>query len=99
MRDRFLGEEVWSSLGLPREVTDYVDNSEVLRQFRGFLFVRIVPILRHRPVGRQVQKAFADMGVLAFADADIDAAMAEDEAAGDELDARMARVKSVAAEA
>jgi hypothetical protein len=46
MRDRFLGEEVWSSLGLPREVTDYVDNSEVLRQFRGFLFVRIVPILR-----------------------------------------------------
>ncbi|HET6685021.1 MAG TPA: hypothetical protein VFH02_00700 [Jiangellaceae bacterium] len=46
-----------------------------------------------------MQKAFADMGVLAFADADIDAAMAEDEAAGDELDARMARVKSVAAEA
>ena len=37
--------------------------------------------------------------VLAFADADIDAAMAEDEAAGDELDARMARVKSVAADA
>jgi hypothetical protein len=34
-----------------------------------------------------------------FADADIDAAMAQDEAAGDELDARMARVKSVAAEA
>jgi hypothetical protein len=46
-----------------------------------------------------VQNAFADMGVLAFADADIDAAMAEDEAAGDELDARMAHVKSVAAEA
>ena len=46
-----------------------------------------------------VQQAFADMGVLAFADADVDAAMAEDEAAGDELDARMAHVKSVAAEA
>jgi hypothetical protein len=37
--------------------------------------------------------------VLAFADADIDAAMAEDDAAGDELDAQMARVKSVAADA
>lgn len=34
-----------------------------------------------------------------LADADIDAAMAEDEAAGDEFDARMAHVKSVAAEA
>jgi P-aminobenzoate N-oxygenase AurF len=100
MRDRFLGEEVWSSLGLPQEVSDYVDNSEVLRQFRGFLFVRIVPILRDIGLwSDKVQKAFAEMGVLAFADADIDAAMAEDEAAGDELDARMARVKSVAAEA
>jgi hypothetical protein len=49
--------------------------------------------------GNKVQQAFADMGVLAFADADIDSAMAEDEAAGDELDARMARVKAVAAEA
>jgi hypothetical protein len=100
MRDRFLGEEVWSTLDLPREVTEYVDNSEVLRQFRGFLFVRIVPILRDIGLwGNKVQQAFADMGVLSFADADIDAAMAEDEAAGDELDARMARVKSVAAEA
>jgi hypothetical protein len=72
----------------------------VLRQFRGFLFVRIVPILRDIGLwGNKVQQAFADMGVLSFADADIDAAMAEDEAAGDELDARMARVKSVAAEA
>jgi hypothetical protein len=100
MRDRFLGDEVWSSLGLPQEVTDYVDNSEVLRQFRGFLFVRIVPILRDIGLwGAKVQRAFADMGVLAFADADIDAAMAEDDAAGDELDALMGRVKSVAAEA
>jgi hypothetical protein len=100
MRDRFLGEEVWSTLGLPREVAEYVDNSEVLRQFRGFLFVRIVPILRDIGLwGNKVQQAFADMGVLTFADADIDAAMAEDEAAGDELDARMARVKSVADEA
>ena len=47
MRDRFLGEEVWENLGLPiDEVTDYVDNSESLRLFRGYLFMRIVPILR-----------------------------------------------------
>ena len=76
----FSATRVWSSLGLPQEVTDvYVDNSEVLRQFRGFLFVRIVPILRDIGLwGDKVQQAFADMGVLTFADADIDAAMAED---------------------
>lgn len=97
MRDRFLGEEVLKTLGLPIEATEYVDNSELLRQFRGFLFMRIVPILKDIGLwGQKVQGAFADMGVLAFADADIDAAMAEDEAAADELDARMAHVKGVA---
>src|SRR6266581_6286358 len=46
MRDRFLGEEVWSTLGLPDEVARFVDTSELQRSFRGFLFMRIVPILR-----------------------------------------------------
>ena len=46
MRDRFLGEEVWERLELPAEIATYVDNSETLRQFRNFLFMRIVPILR-----------------------------------------------------
>jgi hypothetical protein len=87
-------------VGVGRGGGEYVDNSEVLRQFRGFLFLRIVPILRDIGLwGDKVRQAFADMGVLAFADADIDAAMAEDEAAGDELDVRMAHVRSVAAEA
>ena len=50
-------------------------------------------------MGPRVQKAFADMGVLGFADADIDAAMAEDEEAAVELDQlRMAHIESVAAE-
>ena len=34
-----------------------------------------------------MQGAFADMGVLAFADADIDALMADDEEQADQLDA------------
>ena len=46
MRDRFLGEEVWERLELPPEIAAYVDNSETLREFRNFLFMRIVPILR-----------------------------------------------------
>jgi hypothetical protein len=89
MRDRFLGEEVWGNIGLPaKEVIKYVDESELLRMFRGFLFTRIVPILRDIGLwGEKVQGAFADMGVLAFADADIDAMMADDEQQADQIDA------------
>jgi hypothetical protein len=101
MRDRFLGEEVWRTLGLPEEVARYVDTSELQRTFRGFLFMRIVPILKDIGLwGDKIQKAFADMGVLGFADSDIDAAMAEDEAAAEALDeARMAHIRDVAAQA
>ena len=86
--------------GLPDEVATYVNKSELQRTFRGFLFMRIVPILKDIGLwGDKIQKAFADMGVLGFADADIDAAMAEDEEAAVELDQlRMAHIESVAAE-
>ena len=79
MRDRFLGEEVWEALGPARR-------GRRLRRapascsgpFRGYLFMRIVPILKDIGLwGPGSQKAFADMGVLEFADSDIDAAMAE----------------------
>src|SRR5580765_4497589 len=43
MRDRFLGEEIWDRVGLPPEVGEYVEHSEVMRNFRSFLFMRIVP--------------------------------------------------------
>ncbi len=97
MRDRFLAEEVWSQLGLPTAVHEYVANSESQRQFRGFLFLRIVPILKEIGLwGPKIQKAFTDMGVIGFADADIDAAMAEDESMAEEMDARMGHVTMVA---
>jgi hypothetical protein len=101
MRDRFLGEEVWERLELPSEVGVYVDNSELLRNFRSYLFMRIVPILKDIGLwGEKVRGAFDKMGILGFADTDIDKEMAEDEAAADEYDdARMKHVKAVAAEA
>ncbi len=101
MRDRFLGEEVWRTLGLPDEVATYVDTSELQRTFRGFLFMRIVPILKDIGLwGDKIQKAFADMGVLGFADTDIDEAMADDEAAAEALDAeRLSHITDVAAKA
>jgi para-aminobenzoate N-oxygenase AurF len=101
MRDRFLGEEVWERLELPPEVGPYVENSETLRVFRSYLFMRIVPILKDIGLwGDRIHKAFEDMGVMAFADTDIDAEMASDEAAAEEYDkTRMAHVKAVAEQA
>ncbi|HXQ19818.1 MAG TPA: ferritin-like domain-containing protein [Acidimicrobiales bacterium] len=98
MRDRFLGEEVWERLGLPAEVSEYVANSELQRTFRSYLFMRIVPILKDIGLwGPRITKAFTEMGVLGFADADIDSEMASDEAAAEEFDQRrMGHIRSVA---
>jgi hypothetical protein len=104
MRDRFLGEEIWERLELPPEINSYVENSETLRMFRGFLFMRIVPILRDIGLwGPKMRSAFEEMGVMGFADTDIDAEMADDEKAAQEYDdardVRMAHVEVVAGQA
>ena len=68
MRDRFLGEEVWERLGLPvAEVVDIVRHAELQIMFRGFLFTRIVPVLKDIGLwGPRIRGAFDDMGVLAL---------------------------------
>jgi len=101
MRGRFLGEEVWQALGLPGEAAQYVADSEQQRIFRSYLFMRIVPVLKDIGLwGPRIVKAFTDMGVLEFADADLDGEMANDEATAEELDqARLEHVESVAGEA
>jgi hypothetical protein len=87
MRDRFMAEEVWERLGLPPEATKWVDQSELFLQFRVYLFTRIVPIIRDIGLwGPKIRRAFEDMGVMGFADSDIDAEMAIDEAAAEEYD-------------
>jgi hypothetical protein len=99
MRDRFLGEEVWERLGLPvDEVLDLVAHAELQLMFRGFLFTRIVPVLRDIGLwGPRIRNAFDDMGVLAFADADLDELVSEDEAFADQLDEqRLGAVRAVA---
>ena len=71
-----------------------------MREFRSVLFLRIVPILREIGLwGPRVRGAFEDMGVLAFAEADLDAEMANDEAAAEEFDTQMTHVKAVASDA
>jgi hypothetical protein len=93
MRDRFLGEEVWERLELPvDEVLDYVRNSETQQLFRGYLFTRIVPTLKDIGLwGPRIRGAFAEMGVLDFADTDLEQVMAEDEQAAEQIDAARPR--------
>jgi hypothetical protein len=97
MRDRFLGEEVWERLELPPEVAEYVEQSEIMRSFRSFLFMRIVPIIKDIGLwGPRIRDAFTDMGVIGFADTDLDAEMAEDERAAEDFDRMMVHVREVA---
>ena len=98
MRDRFMAEEVWERLELPAEATKWVDDSELFRQFRVYLFTRIVPVIKDIGLwGPKIRRAFDDMGVMGFAESDIDAEMAGDEAAAEEFDRQhLAHVEAAA---
>jgi hypothetical protein len=77
-----------------------VERSDIMKEFRGYLFMRIAPILKDIGLwGPRIQEAFIDMGVMQFAEADLDAEMANDEQAARDLDAQMDHVKTVATEA
>jgi len=86
-------------LGLPvEECKRYVDRSEMMRIYRTSLFTRIVPTIKEIGLwGPRVQKAYADMGILGFADGDLDAFAQRDEDVALEMDARRAEVEKVAA--
>jgi hypothetical protein len=88
MRDRFLAEEVWEHLGLPvKECLEYVETSEMMREFRKMLFSRIVPTVKDLGLfGPKVQKAFEEMGVIDFADVNPDDLSAADEEVARDLD-------------
>ena len=81
-----------------RDVLDVVEHAELQLMFRGFLFTRIVPVLRDIGLwGPRIRAAFDDMGVLAYAEADLDELVSEDEAFAEELDRqRLAAVRDVA---
>ena len=88
MRDRFLAEEVWTNLGFGPEALEAVATSVPMQEFRRMLFSRIVPALKDIGLwGKRIQAAFADMGVLAYANLDLDALNARDDEVAAQLDA------------
>lgn len=88
MRDRFLGEEVWDHLDLGVEAClAYVKNSPLMQQYQKRLFTRIVPILKDIGLwGSRIQKAFVDMGVIEFAEVNVEELSAADEDVAAEFD-------------
>lgn len=97
MRDRFQNKEVWENLGYPmKECLEFLENSEGMRLFRTNLFSRIVPIVKDIGLwGDKIQQAYGQMGILGFANVDIDALQENDMAVAAEHDARREYVDSV----
>src|SRR5215467_138519 len=88
MRDRFNSRDVYDRLGLPTgQCIEWEENSPGMKEFRAALFTRIVPAIKDIGLwGPRIQKAYADMGVLPFADTSLDDLAVRDEAAANEFD-------------
>jgi hypothetical protein len=92
MRNRFRGREVWERLGFDvAECLEYTEHSPVQQAFRALLFSRIVPCVRDIGLwGPKVQHAYADLGVLDAASADLEALMRDDEEIAERMEAEHA---------
>jgi P-aminobenzoate N-oxygenase AurF len=88
MQERFVGEEVWRNLDIDAdECVSYTRASENYRAFRSHLFSRIVPTLRDIGLfGDKIKRAFGEMGVLGYENADLDQIMLHDEQVAEEVD-------------
>ncbi len=92
LRDRFLGEEVWSNLGLDvAECVEHVEHAQVMSLYRMNLFSRVVPTVKRIGLwGDKVQRAFEDMGVIAFEAMEPADLFVNDERVANELEAEIA---------
>ncbi|MEO1136763.1 MAG: ferritin-like domain-containing protein [Pseudomonadota bacterium] len=88
MRDRFEARELYESMDLPvDEIVEAQNASGYQQMFRTMLFSRIVPIVRDIGLwSDKIQSAYAEMGVLGFADVDYGALMDEDNERAEEFD-------------
>jgi hypothetical protein len=88
MRNRFIAKEVWERLGYDvAECVEFSEQSATQLAFRQLLFTRIVPCVKDIGLwGKKVRHAYADLGVLAAADTDLDALMRDDEDVADRME-------------
>jgi hypothetical protein len=71
------------------ECIRFTMESDQMRQFRTRLFTRIVPTVKDIGLwGSRVRKAYADMGVLDFAEVDAEGLLERDNRVAEEFDAK-----------
>jgi hypothetical protein len=101
MRDRFDAVEVWKTLGLdPARCAEHMYDSGFMEMFRSSLFTRIVPIVKDIGLwGDTIRNGYEQMGILGFAQADVQALQEADDTIAKDFDARRAYVDSVVARA
>jgi hypothetical protein len=101
MRDRFDAVEVWRTLGLdPAECAQHMYDSGFMQAFRSSLFTRIVPIVKDIGLwGETTRRGYGQMGILDFANVDVQAMQDDDETIARDFDARRNYVDSVIARA
>jgi hypothetical protein len=68
LRDRFLGQEIWATLGLPqKECDEAAASSELLKMFRKLLFSKIVPnVNRLGLLTPRVRRGFEELDVIEY---------------------------------
>jgi hypothetical protein len=88
MNNRFRAQEVWETLGFDvDECMEFTDKSPVQQAFRSQLFSRVVPCVKDIGLwGPKVRHAFADLGVLAAAESDLESLMKADEDLAERID-------------
>lgn len=87
LRDRFLAEDVWHRMGLPvADCLEHMQTSGYFHRFRNQLFQRIVPTIKAIGLwGPRVREAYGRMGVLGYAEVDLDRLLDDDRSAAAEL--------------
>jgi hypothetical protein len=97
MRDRFQAEEVWAALGLPvAECAEHMLQSGFMQRYRSALFTRIVPVIKDIGLwGPKIRKAYGEMGILGFAETDVQTLSDRDEAVAAEFDRARAEIERV----
>jgi hypothetical protein len=97
MRDRFDAVEVWKTLGLdPARCAEHMYDSGFMEMFRSSLFTRIVPIVKDIGLwGETIRNGYETMGIIGFAQTDVQALQEADDTIAKDFDARKNYVQSV----
>jgi len=101
MRDRFDAVEVWKTLGLDTaRCAEHMYDSGFMEKFRSSLFTRIVPIVKDIGLwGDTIRNGYEQMGIIGYAQTDVQALQEADDTIAKDFDARRAYVDGVVARA